>query len=206
MASFSRPRRAFWSDARFLVGILLVVLSVAGVWLIVSSSARTTPVLQATRTIVKGETLSSGDFQVVDVALGRLTEDYLGPQDLAKGRIAARTIDEGELLPRSASAAAADARTTTMVVESSTRIPDDVSAGTVVELWQAPPIDGGRSHEAPRILVSDVIVSSVVDSEGMLASEGRTTVEVVIDRAEVADVLAAITGGALVSVVPVGAL
>ena len=80
MIRFSRSRRAFWGDVRFLVGIVLVILSMCGVWLVVSSAGATTPVLQATRTIVQGEALSSDDFQIVDVGLGRLTDEYLAPQ------------------------------------------------------------------------------------------------------------------------------
>jgi len=74
----------------------------------------------------------------------------------------------------------------------------------VVELWQAPPLDDGRTHDAPRILVADAIVSDVVESDGMLAAD-TVGVEVVVDRTDVADVLAAITGGSLLSVVPAGA-
>lgn len=203
MAFLSRPRTAFWGDIRFLIGIVLVALSVLGVWLLVSSAARTTPVLQASRTIVQGEALVSSDFQVVEVGLGQLTDDYLAPQDLESGQVAARTLTEGEIVPTSALADADAGRTTTIVIESSTGIPAGVVAGSVVELWQAPPLDDGRSFDAPRILVADVIISAVVESEGMLASD-TSTVEVVIDRADVADVLAAITGGAALSVVPVG--
>ncbi len=49
-----------------------------------------------------------------------------------------------------------------------------------------------------------MIVHDVLDAEGVLADTG-TQLEIVIDRADVADVLAAITGGAALSVVPVGA-
>lgn len=202
MTSHPRPRRAFWADARFLIGIALVVASVVGVWFVVSSAARTTPVLQADRTIVQGEPLTSADFQVIEVGLGQLTDDYLAPQDLQSGQVAARTLSVGELVPVSAVGDADDDRTTTVVVDSTTGIPDDVTAGTVVELWHAPPLDD-RSFDTPRILVADVIVAAVVESDGVL-SAGRTTVEVVIDRADVADVLAAITGGSSLSVVPVG--
>ncbi|MBO0980531.1 SAF domain-containing protein [Microbacterium sp. SD291] len=204
MTKFTRSRRAFWGDIRFLIGIALVVVSIAGVWLVVSSSGRTTPVLQANRTIVQGEALASSDFQVVEVGLGSLTGDYLAPQDLQSGQVAARTVSEGELFPATAAADADDSRSTTIVVESSTGIPADVAAGTVVELWHAPPLDDGRAHDAPRILVADVTVAAVLESDGMLASDG-TAVEIVIDRADVADVLAAMTGGSALSVVPVGA-
>lgn len=203
MTTPSRPRRAFWGDVRFLIGIALIALSISGVWLIVSSSDHTAPVLQATRTITQGEALVSSDFQVVEVGLGALADDYLAPQDLKAGRVAARTVAEGELIPLSAIGDAADSRTTTIVVESGTPVPEEVAAGAVVELWQAPPRDDGRTFDAPRILVADVIVRDVRESDGMLAESG-VVVEVVIDRADVADVLAAVTGGSALSVVPVG--
>lgn len=203
MMTHTRPQRAFWGDIRFLIGIALVALSVAGVWLVVSSAGRTSPVLQANRTIVQGETLVSSDFQVVEVSLGPLTSDYLAPQDLEPGQIAARTLIEGELVPAAAAAEADSGRTTTLVIQSSTGIPEDVGPGTVVELWHAPPLADGRSHDAPRILVADATVASVVESDGMLEASG-TGIEVVIDRSDVADVLAAVTGGSALSVVPTG--
>ncbi|WP_136055107.1 SAF domain-containing protein [Microbacterium sp. K24] len=202
MAVLSRSRRAFWGDVRFLVGIALVIASITGVWLIVSASDDAVPVLQANRTITEGEALSSGDFQVVEVGLGALADDYLGPQQLEPGQVAARTLEKGEIVPASAIAAATENRSTTIVVESSTGIPEDVTTGTVVEVWHAPPLDDGRSYDVPRILVAEVTVRSVVEADGMLADEG-TGIELVIDRADVADVLAAVTGGSSLSVVPV---
>ncbi|WP_223625828.1 SAF domain-containing protein [Microbacterium sp. EST19A] len=202
MAVLSRSRRAFWADVRFLVGIALVIISITGVWLIVSASDDAVPVLQANRTITEGEALSSSDFQIVEVGLGALAEGYLGPQELEPGQVAVRTLEKGEIVPASAAAAAAENRSTTIVVESSTGIPEDVTTGTVVEVWHAPPLDDGRSYDVPRILVADVTVRSVVESDGMLADKG-TGIELVIDRSDVADVLAAVTGGSSLSVVPV---
>lgn len=203
MASLSRPPRAIWGDVRFLAGIVLVALSITGVWLIVSASDDAAPVLQANRTITQGEVLTSGDFQVVEVGMGALADEYLGPEDLHSGQIAARTLEKGEIVPTSALTDADHDRSTTIVIQSSTGIPEGVRAGTVVEVWQAPPIDEGRSYDTPRILVADVIVHDVLEPEGMLADTG-TQLEVVIDRADVSDVLAAITVGAALSVVPVG--
>ncbi|CAH0163096.1 hypothetical protein SOM10_00565 [Microbacterium sp. CFBP9023] len=203
MSKFSRSRRAVWGDARFLIGIAVVALSVAGVWAVVSSSGATTPVLQATRTIPLGEALVSGDFQVVDVGLGAVSDRYLAPQDLRPGQIASRTVVDGELMPTSAAEDADANRTTTIVVESSTGIPADVGAGSIIELWHSPPVDDGALPGTPRILVADAIVTSVTKTEGMLAADG-TTAEIVIDRADVADVLSAITGGSVLSVVPIG--
>lgn len=204
MTTQSRPRRAFFGDVRFLIGIALVIVSIVGVWLLVASAKQTTPVLQASRTLVPGESVSSADFRVVDVGLGALTDDYLAPHELESGMVAARTIAEGELVPVSGMADADDGETTTVVISSVGAVPAGVETGSVVELWQAPLSDDGRSFEAPRILVADAVIAVVATPEGMLSSS-TTDVEVVIDRGDVADVLAAVTGGAAVSVVPAGA-
>lgn len=203
MASLSRPRRALWGDLRFLIGIALVALSITSVWFIVTAADDAAPVLQATHTIVRGEALTSDDFQVVEVGLGLLAADYLGPGDLKADQIATRTLAKGEIVPAAALTDAERSRSTTVVIDSSTGIPEDVQAGTVVELWHAPPIDDGRSHDIPRILVPEAVVRDVLEPEGVLADSG-TRLEVVIDRSDVADVLAAVTGGSALSVVPVG--
>lgn len=203
MTSPPRARRAFWSDIRFLIGIALVVLSIAGVWLIVSSARETTPILQADRTIAQGEALVSDDFRVVEVSLGAVSESYLAPQDLQPGMVAARTLADGELLPTTATGDAQSARTTSIVVESSVGIPESVTVGTALELWFAPPVEDGEGFEAPRILVANVVVASIPEVDGMLAQQSAA-LELVIDRSDVADVLAAITSGAALSVVPLG--
>jgi len=199
----SRARRPFFGDLRFLVGLVLVVVSIAGVWLLVSSSRQTTPILQATRTILPGENIDSADFQIVEVGLGALAGTYLAPQDVDPHSIATRTLPEGELVPLSAIGDQDSARTTTVVV-SSTALPEGVRAGTVVELWHSPLKDDGKTLDAPRVLVGDAVVAAVAEADGML-SQSRTDVEVVIDRSEVADVLAAIASGSVVSIIPAGA-
>lgn len=198
----SRARRPLFVDVRFIAGIVLVIVSVAGVWLLVSSSRQTTPVLQATRTIVTGEPVGSADLQVVEVALGSALESYLAPQDLAPGAIAMRTLPKGELVPSAAVGDAEDVRTTTVVVSSGT-LPADTGPGDVVELWHAPLLKDGRAYDTPRILVADAVVASVAEAEGMLASS-RTDVELVIERTDVAEVLTAITGEDAISLVPKG--
>lgn len=203
MHTFVRSRRAVWGDARFLIGIAVVLLSIGGVWAVVSSAGATTPLLQASRTIVKGEALASGDFQIVEVGLGAVADRYLAPQDLQPGQVASQTVRAGELLAGAAVEDASAARTTTIVVESGTGIPADVGAGSEVELWAAPSSDDA-AQEPPRILVADATVAAVTETESVLAA-GGSTVEVVIERADVAAVLGAITGGSILAVVPIGA-
>ena len=197
--------RALWSDARFFIGLTLVALSVAGVWVLVSGARQTAPVLQAAHTLVAGDIVTSADLRVVDAALGAAADVYLTPSGLEPGLVAARTIEAGELIPADALIGPERSRTTALVIETAVGLSSSIAAGTSAELWHAPPVVEGEGLEPPRILVADVTVASLVEAEGMLAQR-RPAVEIVIDRADVADVLGAITAGSELSLVPAGAV
>lgn len=203
MASFTRASRSFWGDKRFFIGLLLVLASVVGVWFVVTSSRETTTMLQAERTIVRGEVVTPADFRTVEVGLGAVQSTYLTPDQLAPGSIAVRTITAGELVPHSALAASETARTTTVVIVGALGVSDSLARGTTVELWAAVPLAEGRGFEAPRLLLRSATVSSVTAGQGLL-SQGGASVELVIDRAEVPAVLAALTNGSALSIIPLG--
>lgn len=193
--------RAFWADARFLLGIALIIASVAGVWLVVASARQTAPVFAAARTIVPGQTVTADDLRVVDVALGSAGETYVSPASLQPGVIATRTILEGELVPQAAVDDADAATTTTIVIRTSGDVSASVAAGSVVEVWAAPAEDGGSFGE-PRILVPSATVVSVTRDDAVVSGTD-VSLEIVIPRADVAESLAALADGANMSVVPV---
>ncbi len=196
----ARPR-AFWADLRFVLGIVLIIASIAGVWFVVAAARQTVPVFAATRTIVPGEEVQAGALQVVEVALGQLGDDvYAAPGLLEPGAIAVRTISMGELVPLSAMAEASAADLTSVVLRSATDVPAAVGAGTAVELWAAPALEHGAFDE-PRILVPDATVATVTRDDSVMGA-GRPALELIIPRADVAATLSAIAGGAALSVVP----
>ncbi|WP_295012259.1 hypothetical protein [uncultured Microbacterium sp.] len=202
--STARAARRPWTDLRFLIGLALIALAVAGVWFVVGAARQTAPALQAVHTIVPGRPLTSADVRVVDVALGTVGAGYLTPATLEPGLIAARTITEGELVPTSAVAGADAGRTTVVVVQSTARIPSAVTTGSVVELWSAAPRTDAKGFAEPRVLVPEATVSTIEQDDGPLAAKG-SSIELVVPRAQVGDVLAAIAAGAALSVVPTGA-
>ncbi|MFI8631171.1 SAF domain-containing protein [Microbacterium sp. NPDC077663] len=193
--------RAFWADARFLLGIALIIASVAGVWLVVASARQTAPVFAAARTIVPGQTVTAEDLRVVDVALGPAGETYVSPASLEPGVIATRTILAGELVPRAAVDGADAATTTSVVIRPAGDVSAAVTAGSVVEVWSAPAETDGEVG-APRILVPSATVVSVTRDDAVVSGED-VSLEVVIPRADVAATLAALAGDSLLSVVPV---
>lgn len=193
-------RRAPWGDARFFIGIALVIAAVVGVWLVVGAARQTTPLAAAGRTIVAGDVVTAADLRPVEAALGAEEGSYLPPAELIEGQIATRTIAEGELVPRSALADAATATMTTVVVRTETAVPAAVTRGALVELWAAPALEHG-TFDTPAILVPDATVSAVGTDDGVI-KDGSVTLELVIPRADVAQTLEAVAGGAALSIVP----
>lgn len=201
MTTSARARRRPWADLRFLIGIALVIASVVGVWSVVAAAQQTRPVLQATRTIVPGEPLDPDALRVVDVALGAWGDGYLAPTSLSAGLVAARTVEAGELVPSSAAEPPDAGRTTSILVSSTTGVPENVRPGTVVEVWSAPPRTEGRGFTEPRVLIPTATVAAV-DRDGGLLGDSASSLELVIDRSEVGGVLAALASGAALSAVP----
>ena len=199
----ARPRpRAFWADLRFLLGIALIVVSVAGVWFVVAAARQTVPVFAAASTLVPGQDVDAGDLRVVEVALGAVQDSYASPATLQPGAVVTRTVAAGELVPRDAVGEPSRARTTTIVVRTASEVPAAVVTGSDVEVWAASPLERG-TFDTPRILVGAATVASVDRERSMMGSAGAA-VEIVIERADVAAALAAIADGSSLAIVPIG--
>lgn len=189
------------ADARFLIGIALVIASVAAVWFVVSAGRTSTPVLQANRTIVVGEPVRAGDFRVVEASLGAAHELYLGPATLEGEQIAARTITSGELVPLTAVAGAESARQTVVVVPLEANLAKAVTTGSTIDLWRAQPQPDSRDLAPPTLLASGVTVNSREDQQGVVG-KAATKLELTIPREDVPAVLGALTDGSALSAVP----
>ncbi len=199
----TRPRvRSPWVDPRLIVGAALVILAVLGVWFVIAGARQTTAVLIAGRTLVPGEPVESADLRVADVWLGGLGGSYLTAGSMPEDAVATRTIPTGELVPVGALSPATSVRSTVVVIDSATGVPASVAVGTAVEIWSAPRTEPDR-FGAPRVLVADATVAGMPSKDGMSAPSAGTTVEVVLPRAAVAEVLAATAAGDALSIVPV---
>lgn len=200
MASQSARARL---DLRFVIGVALVVASVAGVWLVVSAARATTAVAAASEAILPGQRVDATHVHPVDVALGASAQEYLTVAEVEAGATAVRGVGAGELVPRAALAVGTAADTTVVVVQSAVAVPAAVGPGTAVEVWITP-IDEDRKAQQPRILVAEATVASTPSSGSSMVRGAATTLELVVPRSAVAAVLEATAADALLSVVPIG--
>ena len=120
------PRRVGWSspaaDVRLVVGVLLVLLSVAGGIRLVASLDDTTPVYAATRDLLPGQPVGEGDVVAVPVRMEEYIARYVdGSAPLQPGTHLLRQVRAGELVPAAALGTAREALDKTMACRSTSR-------------------------------------------------------------------------------------
>jgi hypothetical protein len=200
-AATTRPR--FWVDPRFVLGLVLVIGSILGVSAVVAGSDTTIPVYAARGSLAVGDSLDPGDLVETRVSLGSAETLYLTPTRLpAAGLIVTRAITAGELIPAAAVGTRAGEDLTSVVLDLSGQLSGGLSAGSVVDVWSAPPVDGG-GYGPPAVLVGRAAIVRILEPTGLIQSEGAKAVEVLVPKDRVASVLEAVANEDAVSLIAV---
>lgn len=201
-----RLERPGWRDVRLVVGVLLVLLSVAGGIRLVASLDDTTPVYAATRDLLPGQPVGEGDVVAVPVRM----EDHLaryvdGSAPLQPGTHLLRQVRAGELVPAAALGTAREALDKTVSVPVDVSAARTLEAGTVVDVWvsRRDPDALGEAYLDPERLLAGAVVDHVpAASSGLGAGVGRTAVQVVVPADRVGDLIAAVDQGSRTTLVP----
>lgn len=202
----ARLRRPSWRDTRLLVGVVLVLASIAIGARVVAAADDTVPVYAARTTLPAGTTLSGDVLSVVQVRLGASAPRYFdagaGPPS---GEVLLRPVAAGELVPRSAVGPASALRRRPVGIPLEGAVPAGLAPGGLVDVWASArqAQAGVASYGPPQQLASAAEVYQVITPEGALAGTSTTTVQVLLGEQELATVLDAIANGARTVVVPV---
>lgn len=201
-----RLRRPGWRDTRLLVGVLLVLLSVAGGIRVISSMDETTPVYAATRVILPGQEVAAQDVVSVRVRMQEPMSHYVdATQGLAPGTVALRQVQEGELVPASSLGTASQARDKTVTVPIDPAAAQNLAVGTVVDVWvsRRDPSAVGTAYQDPEQLLSRAVVASIPSSSnGLGMGIGRAAVQLVVPADQVGAVISSVDQEAKVTLVP----
>jgi hypothetical protein len=205
-ATTRRLRRPGWRDPRLGVGVLLVAGSVAvGAWA-VGAAQGTTEVWRAPDVVTPGETLAEAGLEIEEVNIGAAGDHYLLVEDgLPDDLVAIRIIGAGELVPIAATGRATTEDLRPVVVPVSSALPSGLGPGSTVDLWRAPRPDvTGRETEPepPIVLATGVIVADVRTESGVFSAAGGAQVELLVPGRLVEAVLAAVSAGEDLTVVP----
>lgn len=203
--SARRVRRPTLRDPRLIVGILLVVASVAlGSWAL-GQADRGEPVYAALGPLTPGEPLTMAEVEVVEA---RVPAGVYLPAagGLPADAVVTRLVGKGELVPLAAvgTLAEVDARPVGITIEGA--LSEAVAEGAAVDLWLTPEATGGFGAAEPPpqpVLVAESLrVAAVREAEGLFAGSTGTTVEVLVPEALLPAVLAAVAGDGAITLVP----
>lgn len=206
----ARLRHPGWRDARLLVGVLLVLASVALGSLVVAHVDDRTPVYAARGPLVPGERLSADDLSRVDVQLGAELPRYLSAAAaLAPDRFVLRPVAAGELVPVDAVGGRAQVGVQPLVLTVDAGSAAALQVGSVVDVYvnRVDPAVGGSvaGFVGPELTLEAVSVSSLPRGSGGLGggAAGDRPVQVMAPTARIKEVIASVDQGARVTVVPV---
>jgi hypothetical protein len=199
-----RPRRVGpprWLDLRLVLGVLLVLGSVLVGARVLTAADATVPVWAAGADLAEGTVLTADDLVAVPVRLDDVARAYLATSTEPGGRVLARAVRAGELLPRSALDEPTGAVQLALPVQAGF-VPPSLTRGQLVDVYAvADPATGATKAGGDVDLVVGAAPVQAISGRGEgVLSTATTTVQVVVSvpARDAAEVLATIGGRGLV--------
>jgi hypothetical protein len=196
-----RPR---WLDPRLLVGLFLVLASVAVGSRVVASAEEGELVWSAARDLPAGTTLEAGDMEPTSVRLAGSTAQYVDAGAAPPtGYVLLRDVTAGELVP-AAALATTDAPSSHRLVAvpvAPNHFPPGLVRGHRVDVYvtsAATPGSATTDDAEPRLVLADASVAEVADGSGAFgASSGSVGIVLEVDESDAAAVVAAVATGTI---------
>lgn len=204
----TRLQKPSWRDTRLVVGVVLVLLSMAIGAKAIAAADDTVPMYAAAVTLVPGQPVTQRDVRRVDVQLGGDRSQYVAADhDIAPDTFALRDVRPGELLPRTAlgTRTAIDLKPVSVPVDGGGAV--QLAAGSIVDVWVNPrePSSAAEKYGNPVKTIESAPVVRTPDTSGggLGSASGTTAVQIMVPEARVQALIAAIDQGAKITLVPV---
>lgn len=196
----ARLTKPSWKDPRLLVGLLLVLASIAGVVALVDAADKTVGTYAAKEDIAVGQMIDASRLIRVDVRLGDAEGHYLATGALPEGRVALQRVAKGDLVPASSLGEPRAVDRKPVSISIAQPLPAEATVGTRVDVWVALP-DGRNGFAEPKLLVPGAEIAHIEASSTTLGGGRETHVLVLVEDAKLAQVLGAQANSAKVSLV-----
>lgn len=196
-----RLQKPSWKDPRLLIGVLLVLGSVAGVIALLGSADRTTQVYSAREDIAVGQVVTEADLSIVKVRLDEVEPSYVTVEHgFAEGKVALQRVAKNQLVPQASlgSADAVDRKPVAIAMEE--ELPAQAVSGTRVDVWVAMP-GPNQAFEEPRLLLPSAEIAGMTSGSSALGAAKTTVVMVLVTDEQMPKLLGAQANKAKVSVV-----
>jgi hypothetical protein len=193
----ARLPRARWLDARLLIGLLLVLVSVVVGAKVFAEADERVAVWAVTRDLGADTTLTSGDLVSRSVRLDRAAGRYVSADQSLDGLVLRRAVGKDELLPVAAlgERGAVDQRRVVIEVDRFTAA--GLDKGRVVDVYSVREGASNAEPAKPELVLAGVTVAEDVNSGGSAfgGSGSKAGVTLVVDGSDVAKVIDAVAHG-----------
>lgn len=202
-ATAGRFRRPAWREPRLLIGLGLVVASVAATTAAVAYGDSTDAYVVAARELQVGQSIGEDDLRRVDLRLEATGESYVSAaQDLEAGAVVVDRVAAGQLIPREAVGRAEDIDRRPLGIPLSTPMPAGTGSGDLVDVWVSQRERSGGQWGAPRQILAGAELAAIEESSGALGSSTEATAQVLVETDQVAPVVEALSGDSRITLVP----
>jgi hypothetical protein len=198
-----------WRDARLLVGVVIVLLSVTLGSVVVARADDRVPVYAARVALVPGQPVSADDLRRVDVHLGSHRDRYLDAGSEPSDRFVLRPVEAGELVPATAVGSRDDVAVQPVTLSVGAGSAAALQVGSRVDVYVNPvdpDVTGSQGgFRGPELALRGVSVSSLPrDDDGFgSGAAGDRPVQVMVPTGSVRGIIGQVDEGARVTMVPV---
>ncbi|MGO4143759.1 SAF domain-containing protein [Paenarthrobacter sp. YAF11_1] len=197
----ARLKKPSWKDPRLLIGILLVLVSIAGVIALVGTADRTTQVYTAREDIAVGQVIAVADLSIVNVRLDDVESGYVTVEGgLAEGRVALQRVAKDQLVPKESLGKADALNRKPVAISMEGELPAQAVGGARVDVWVALP-GSSTAFDEPQLLLPGAEIAQVVSGSAGLGASKTTQVLVLVTDEQMPKLLGAQANGASISVV-----
>lgn len=206
VAVAARVRPPSWRDPRLLIGIVLVLASVAVGARVVTMAAQAEPYFVATRDLTPGDVVGPHDLRVVHARLDAAAGAHLSAdRPLAPGLLVRRPVGSGEIVPLAAVGDGSDLRVRPVGVPLTRPLPAAVRKGAAVDVWVGQRSgDPARPFGPPTLLTAGVTLADVQQADPGMGTADAGHVQVLVGDETLPALLDAVANEDVVLVVPTG--
>ena len=195
--SVERLPRARWLDARLLIGLLLVLVSVVIGAKVFADADERVAVWAVTRDLGADTRLASSDLVSRSVRLDRAAGRYVSADQPLEGLVLRRAVGKDELIPVAALGEAGAPEQRRVVIEVDRFTAAGLDKGRVVDVYSVRETASNAEPAKPELVLAGVTVAEDVNSGGSAfgGSGSKAGVTLVVDVADVAKVIDAVAHG-----------
>lgn len=202
-APADRFRRPGWREPRLLIGLGLVVVSLAATTATVTYGDATEPFAVAERDLEVGDTVGAEDLRPADLRLEATGDAYVsGAEDLQEGSVVVDRVAEGQLVPVESIGRQEDIDRRPIGIPLATPLPGGTTAGELVDIWVSQRERTGGDWSEPVQILQGAELAGVDEAAGGLGADADAAAQVLVHSDDVEDVVAALSGDSRITLVP----